>query len=173
MTLRDQVLAELDALIEDVEFTEKTHLRHAESKHAWHLKLGVSATVLSAIAGFASLRDAQPWFTSTAAFLAVAVTGTLTFAKPDQSGDRHLDAGRQLNALKVMLRQYRSIDLYPSQREDPAGWTAALATFAQQKADIDNKAPGTSERAFIQARDKIRRGDFRPGEEPDGDPSTR
>lgn len=47
------------------------------------------------------------------------------------------------------------------------------AQLARQKADIDNGAPGTSERALNQARAKIRRGDFRHGEEPDGDTSTR
>jgi hypothetical protein len=81
----------------------------------------------------------------------------LTFQKPDKRAATHLAAGRQLGALRVELRQLLQLDLghLPDQEV-----RERLGDIATRKAEIDSTSPGTAERHFRRAQEKVGRGDF-------------
>jgi len=96
------------------------------------------------------------------AHFATATTYTRLHLLPERE-QNHRTAERRLGALRVKVRQVLTLDLHPSQPERPDAWRTQASAFAEQKATIDEDAPGTSNRAFRAARRKIEAGHFKHG----------
>jgi hypothetical protein len=142
----------------DLLYTEKAQFAAAERLQQTHRLVGLTATLLSAAAAASILAD-HPAVAGVLALSAALASGVLTFLKPDQQAATHLAAGRQLGVLRVELRQLVHLDLNHLPEPEVR---AALADIASRKADIDNAAPGTTERHFKIASAKVDRGDFEP-----------
>lgn len=154
---RDAARDEILQLIDDMLYTEKTHLASAERLHRAHRTWGLVATVLSTAA--AATIVAQ-WSASVAGILALGaaiVSGVLTFMKPETAAEQHLSAGRQLGALRVRTRQLLQLDLT---RLPVKELRKAITEVEREKATIDAAAPGTTAKNFTVARNRIQSGIF-------------
>jgi hypothetical protein len=147
---------ELLQLIDDLLYTEKTHLAAAERFSRVHLRLGLTATILATTATATSIARWSVVATALIALSAALVSAVLTFIKPERTAEQHLSAGRQLAALRVRSRQVLTLDLG---RVSEAEVRRSIRELAREKAAVDAAAPGTSEKDFSVAR-KIARGDF-------------
>lgn len=144
-------------LEEDIRYTEKAHFAAERRYRRTHYCVGVAAIIAAAVAAAAVLKDATV-VTGVSALVAAVASGYQTFARPSELADQHLWAARDLGALRVRVRQALNLRLDDAMPEKEA--VALLASFAQEKAGVDRGAPGLSERAFMKAQRKIKRGDF-------------
>lgn len=151
---------ELEALEEDLLWTEKAHFASAEVLARCNFWVGIASTVAASVAAATVLTEAAPAVTGVAALIAAIASGLLTFLKPKDAQERHLKAGRRMNALRVQIRQALRLDLSPALNPAPESLRNLAREFAQEKAQIDAEAPATSNRAFRAARKKIEAGHF-------------
>ncbi|GAA2220708.1 hypothetical protein GCM10010413_10090 [Promicromonospora sukumoe] len=156
---------ELAALEEDLLWTEKAHFAAAESLARVNFWVGIVATIAASVAAATVLADATPVIAGIAALIAAIASGLLTFLKPTEAENNHLDAGRKLGALRVRVRQALRLDLFPDLDTDPQELRGLVLGFAAEKAEIDKDAPATSGRAFSAARKKIEAGHFQHADE--------
>ncbi|TQN42364.1 uncharacterized protein DUF4231 [Blastococcus colisei] len=163
-SFREQVAAELRAMEEDIFWTEKAHFATATTYARLHLWLGIIATVAAAVAAASVIGDAAPAVSGSAAVVSAIASAIVTFLKPQDTEQKYRTAGRRLGALRVKVRQALDLDLHPSQPEQADTWRVLARTFAEEKATIDSDAPGTSNRAYRLAREKIEAGHFNHGD---------
>ena len=151
---------ELKRLEEDILYTEKGHFAASNEHGRVHLALGLLATITSAVAATTIISKSDPWIPGVLALIAAVASAVLTFVKPDERAAQHLQSGRALGALRVRIRQTRTIDLPADNHVDAATWKTTIQDLTTQKADIDNAAPPVSDRIFKKAQQKIQQGDF-------------
>ncbi|MFD6391443.1 SLATT domain-containing protein [Nocardia sp. NPDC060259] len=151
---------EADILLDNLEYTEKSHFAASERSLRMHWWLGIIAVVAGAAAAIVVLKQSWPAVAAGLAGLASATSAVLTLVNPKELAQRHLDCGRDLGALRVEVRQVRNLDLPSVAAGDLTSIRKSLRKFAERKATIDRAAPGLNERAFKRARRKIQRGDF-------------
>ncbi len=148
---------ELRQLIDDMLHTEKTHMAAAERLQRLHQWLGIAATMLATGAAATIVAALSKIAAGLLALGAAIVSGVLTFMKPERAAEQHLAAGRQLATLRVHARQVLNLDLpvlgFEAVRE-------AIDDIATKKAAIDDAAPGTQNRDYTAARNKITKGTF-------------
>lgn len=154
---REAARDELRQLMDEVLYTEKTHLSAAERLGGRHTQLGLTATISSVLAAASLVTDYSKLVAGFFALLAALFSALLTFLKPERAAEQHLAAGRQLAALRVSLRQSLSLD---SDISDRAELRQTIADLSGQKAAIDADAPGTRQSDFEKARAKIKSGIF-------------
>ncbi|WP_157390409.1 SLATT domain-containing protein [Nocardia terrae] len=160
--LRQSLQAEADHMLSDLLYTEKSHFAAAERGQRSHLVFGGIAAVSAAIAAASVIGQWSPVVAAVAALVASALSAVLTLVNPQESAQKHLDAGRDLAALKVELRQVRNLDLAADSTLDLADVRRNLGEFANRKSEIDRAAPGLGERSFRKASTKIDQGNFAP-----------
>lgn len=165
-SLRPRVVEELQALEEDVLWTEKAHFARAETLGRANFWVGLVATVSAAGAAGTIVAERSQLVAGLAALVAAIASGLLTFLKPLDGEKRHLDAGRQLGALRVRVRQAIRLDLTPEMGATAGDLRGLVRSFAEAKAKIDADAPATSGRAFQAARKKIEAGHFQHAASP-------
>ncbi|MEV8513465.1 SLATT domain-containing protein [Dactylosporangium sp. NPDC051484] len=148
---------ELLQINDDLLYTEKTHFATAETLHRVNLSFGLITTVLSTAAAATIVADRSPVAAGLLALGAAILSGVLTFVKPEQAAAQHLNAGRQLGALRVRARQVANLDLPRySQKE----LRKLIADLVEEKAKIDAASPVTTGRNFNKARQRIQGGIF-------------
>lgn len=140
----------------DLLYSEKAHFAAAEEQQKVHLFLGLVAAGAGAAAAATVFAD-LPVVAGVLALTGAVISALLTFQKPDKRAEHHLAVGRQLGALRVELRHLMRLDLghVPDQEVRDR-----LTEITARKAEIDSTAPGTAERHFKRAQQKIDRGDF-------------
>jgi hypothetical protein len=154
---RDAAREELRQLIDDMLHTEKTHMAAAERFQGLHQWLGIAATMLATGAAATIVAALSKVAAGLLALGAAIVSGVLTFMKPERTAEQHLAAGRQLAVLRVRARQVLNLDL-PVISSDAL--REAIDDIAAKKAAIDDAAPGTRNRDYTTARNKITKGTF-------------
>ncbi|WP_100351312.1 SLATT domain-containing protein [Luteimicrobium subarcticum] len=157
---RDTVKRELEDLVEDMLWTEKVHFAHAENHARVNLWLGLGSTIAASVAAATVVAKSAPTVTGIAALVAAIASGLLTFLKPKDAEQRHLNVARRLGALRVRARAAVRLDLSTVFEPDPQAWRDLVKEIAVEKAKIDEDAPATSERALRRARLKISAGHF-------------
>lgn len=158
--LRDELDREFNQLATDVLYTEKSHFAAADDWGIAHVAIGLITTVAGAAAA-ATIVSAKTPGLAVALALVAAVGGALqTFLRPSDRRDAALKAGRELGALRVRLRQARSLRL-PAAGEDALAEMANLASeLAEQKAKIDAESPASTRFHYWRAKKKISSGEF-------------
>lgn len=157
---RDEVAREIDALAEDVLWTEKAHFAHAEGLARLNFWVGIVATVSASLAAATVVAQVLPWLTGVTAVAAAITAGLLTLLKPQDMERQHLDSARKLGALRVRMRQVRRIDMSAVLGLGADELRTRVSELAEQKAAIDRESPGTSGHSFNAARRKIEAGHF-------------
>lgn len=154
----DAIARELEHLQEDLLFTEKAHFTAASRARRTHLVLGSVAAVASGTSAASIVAQTQPLLSGSLALLGSITAVLLTFLKPEQASQQHLNAGRELAAIRVQARQVRELDV--REGADSSALRRRVARLADQKADADRAAPTISDRDFERARRKIQSGVF-------------
>jgi len=150
--------AEIERLEEDVLYTEKAHFAAAATLHKVHTRLGVFATFGAAASVATIIAKSSTWVPGLLALAASIASAVLTFVKPDERGTQHLQAGRALGALRVRMRQFRSLELVDDVA--PQDVRESIASLSQEKAIAHAGAPVLSDRAFKRGKKAIEAGLF-------------
>lgn len=151
---------ELQQLVTDLIFTEKAHFAAAHRHGRLHRVLGVIATVAGAVAAEGIVSDRAPAWAASFALLASIASGVLTFVKPQEASQKHLDAGRDLGGLRVQVRQTLKLDVPVAGPAELAAARQAAERYAKTKAAIDKAAPAITDEAYKRGRAKIVAGEF-------------
>lgn len=157
---RSACMTEARRLQEDATYTSKAHYNDASWWGGWHLRLGLSAAVLSGVAGVAALADFEGHMLVTAisAFVVAAISSTATFLNPSQKAADHYLAGTNFNALKDAARQVAELD---APRESLSKLRNEVKGLADRKAELNGLAPHVRDAAYVAARRGIERGEAR------------
>lgn len=153
---RDAVVEEIRQLLDEIIYTEKAHFASAERLQKQHLRLGVVATVLAAIAA-ATIVAEHPLVAGVAALLATLASGVATFTKPESKAQQHLATGRRLAAIRVALRQLLNLELPALERADAI---ERVRNLSEQKAQVDQAGPGTFQQDYSVGSGKVKSGLF-------------
>jgi hypothetical protein len=154
--------AELAHLTSDLLHTEKGHFAAAQKHLRVHRLLGLVATVAGALAAAAVVSDSRPTVAALLALLATVSSGVITFVTPQEKAQQHLDAGRDLGALRVQVRQTLDLDLLSGTPDALAAARQAAADYAARKAAVDRAAPAITDAAYREGKARIDAGEFRP-----------
>jgi hypothetical protein len=149
---------EVERLEEDVLYTEKAHFAGGAGLQKVHTYLGVFATVSAAASVATIVAESTAWVPGTLALGASVSSAILTFVKPEERATQHLQAGRALGALRVRMRQFRTIDLIGD--ITPTEARKYVTSLTKEKAKIDESAPAISNRAFKEGKKAIDQGRF-------------
>jgi len=160
--LAEALRAEFVRMTSDLIHTEKAHFAAAQKHLRLHRVLGLVATVAGALAAAAIVSDTSRTSAALLALLASLSSGVVTFVKPQEKAQHHLDAGRDLGALRVHVRQAHDLDLATGSQESLSGVRDAASRYATQKAAIDRTAPAITDAAYRQGKAKIDAGEFEP-----------
>lgn len=153
---RDEEVAELSRLQEDMLYTEKAHFASAVRARTTHFALGATASLASAGAAASVVSERAPTLSATLALVATLAAVLVTFLKPEERAQQHLAAGRDLGAIRVTARQTMNLDTNNPSFDS----REAIREIAQQKAAVDRAAPALTDNAFNTARKKVTSGHF-------------
>jgi hypothetical protein len=160
--LADALRAELAHMTSDLIHTEKAHFAAAQKHLRLHRVLGLVATVAGALAAAAIVSETNQTAAALLALVASLSSGVVTFVKPQEKAQQHLDAGRDLGALRVQVRQTHDLDLVAGTPDALAHAREAARRYAQEKAAIDRAAPAITDATYRTGKAKIDAGDFTP-----------
>ena len=160
--LADALRAELAHMTSDLVHTEKAHFAAAQKHLRLHRVLGLVATAAGALAAAAVVSDANQTLAALLALLASLSSGVVTFVKPQEKAQQHLDAGRDLGALRVQVRQTHDLDLLANSPKALDAAREAAGRYAAQKAAVDRTAPAITDAAYRAGKTKIDAGEFQP-----------
>jgi hypothetical protein len=161
MPLLEALRAELAHMGSDLLHTEKGHFAAAQKHLRLHRWLGVLATLAGALAAAAVVSNRSKTVAALLALTASMASGIVTFVKPQEKAQQHLDGGRDLGALRVRVRQALELDLAAPDPNLEAA-RKATARFADQKAAIDKAAPALTDASYRAGKAKIDAGEFEP-----------
>jgi hypothetical protein len=153
----DPMAEELRQLLDEVLYTEKSHLAAAERKQRVHFSLGVAAAVASTAAAATIVASALPIVSGGLALVGAVASALLTFMKPDSIGSQHLATGRQLAALRVKMRQTLHMDVG---RLTAGEIRERIDILSDAKAEVDQSSPPTTRRDYDSASKRIKAGTF-------------
>lgn len=160
--LADALRAELLHMSSDLLHTEKGHFAAAQKHLRVHRVLGLIATVAGALAAAAVVSDSRPAIAALLALLATVASGVVTLVTPQEKAQQHLDAGRDLGALRVQVRQTLDLDLLSGELDALAAARRAAADYAERKAAVDRAAPAITDASYRDGKQRIDAGEFRP-----------
>lgn len=155
----DAQLRELARLQEDMLYTEKAYFAAEHALRRTHIIVGCAATI-AAIAAAATLLSTHPTVTGSLALTAAALSGYLTFRKPEQEAAEALRAGRSLGALRVRCRQMANLTLGPGATLTQSDANELVSKITAEIAEAQAKAPPVANRHFTRGRSRISDGYF-------------
>jgi hypothetical protein len=158
------MIEEAQRLEEAAYTTSKGHFEAHSVLGTIHFALGCLAALSGAIAGGGALVSGSTGRILTGIFGATAAIASalLTFAKPQETADKHQTVGTRYNALVGRIRRFRGIDIHDGETA-PSLQREALERFAREKAELDNAGPGVPNYAYqravrrIEERERLRR----------------
>lgn len=106
--------------------------------------------------------DSRPAIAALLALLATVASGVVTLVTPQEKAQQHLDAGRDLGALRVQVRQTLDLDLLSGELDALAAARRAAADYAERKAAVDRAAPAITDASYRDGKQRIDAGEFRP-----------
>lgn len=148
---------ELHDLGNDVFWTEKGHFAMAGVWRATHLCVGMIAAGSSTFAAGVLAADGSDSVAGAASVISAVAAGLLTFLKPRDAADRHLEAGRHLGRIRVDIRQCLRLQL---PNLGPAALHARIAELATSKMETDASAPHLPNIAMWLVQRRVGRGAF-------------
>lgn len=147
---------EAERIEEDATYSSKGHFNTEDMWVRRNYLLGISATVLGAVAG-ATLIKSQPEWATAFTLLASLLTGLMTFLKPNERAALHRAAAGQFLALRNDARVFREIELLQSDRHDQIH--ERLKALSATRNELNLKSPSVPHRAFVAARKGIEEGE--------------
>jgi hypothetical protein len=147
---------EAERVEEDSIHSAKSHFNAADIWKKRNYWLGIPATILSAAAGAAILKDCQE-LAGGLSLLAAIFTALLTFLKPSEQASQHKTVADQYLALRNDARIFREIELLED--FDEKELSEKLKNLGQRRNELNQSSPVIPRKAFKQARDGINQGE--------------
>lgn len=152
-------MGELGSLEVDAHYSERTHFCAAEHFKVIHYAFGLTAAIGSAATALSAVKDHTTLAAILATITAVA-SAIVAFVQPAAVAERHVSCGRNLNALKLRVRQAKNIAGHPHSGVTDLDLQTMLGELTQQKADLTTDAPTTGPIAFWRAQRKFQAGHY-------------
>jgi hypothetical protein len=124
-----ELVKEAGRVKEDAEHSAKGHFEAARVWGNCNKWIGVTATVLAAVAGASALAEYGVASAGIAVVVAI-LTGLLTFLKPSECASRHLKAGNAYNGVRNDARIFANIECHE---------TALGGDLKEQLADLNSR----------------------------------
>lgn len=155
---RSACIAEARRIEEDATYSAKGHYNSAEWWQRWHMGIGISAAVLSVVAGVSALASfpAHDVVSAVAAFTVASLTSIATFLNPAEKASAHHRAGTGFTALRDTARHVANLR---SPRDTLAKLREDVRALASKKAELNAAAPPIRPGAYVKARQGITRGE--------------
>lgn len=139
-----RVVAEARKLAVDVMYSEKGHFAAADRWKHLQFWMGVSAAVLSGLAGASFLAtifppDIQDWLPAALAFIASTITALSVVLKPDQVWEKHHGVGVDYGQMRRKLRHFVQIDCQNDEIDD-AALSGKLDVLTEEVGGIQKRA---------------------------------
>src|SRR5215218_5354968 len=153
-----KIVKELKRIEEDTTLSSKSHFDAADMWNQWHLRLGIPATILSAIAGVSALSqfDYHNILAGIIAILVAVLTGLITFLNPSERAERHLTAGNAYNELKNNSRIGYDIQADTLDVEELA---EKMNELNSRRSELNQESPQPARADFEKARKGIEEGE--------------
>lgn len=150
-----KLTAEARRIEEDAEHSAKGNFNAADRWGGYHLRIGLPAAVLAAIAGGSAFAD-SPVVTSALAVLSTALITVLTFLKPSEHSANHKAVADQYLKLRNRARMFREIELSGDMELDAA--KARLVELADVREELNQASPGISRQDYEKAKTDVDEG---------------
>ena len=153
-----KIVKELKRIEEDTTLSSKSHFDAADRWNQWHLRLGIPATVLSAIAGVSALSqfDYHNVIAGIIAILVAILTGLITFLNPSERAERYLNAGNAYNELKNNARIAHDVEV---DTLDVSELSVRMKELNDRRSELNQESPQPSRSDFVKARKGIEEGE--------------
>ncbi|MET0003660.1 MAG: SLATT domain-containing protein [Candidatus Thiodiazotropha sp.] len=153
--LRTKLAVEARRIEEDSEHSAKGHFNAADRWAGYHLRIGLPAAVLAAVAGGSAFAE-LPVFAGILAVLSTAFTTVLTFLKPSEHAESHKAVAGQYLALRNRARMFRELEL--TDHIDIALGKTRLIELADTRDELNQTAPGIPRRDYEKVKIDIDEG---------------
>lgn len=154
-TTKEKIIKELKRIEEDSLYSSKGHFYAAQSWEKWHYKLGIPATIFSALAGVSAIAE-QNVLAGVIAFCVATVAGLITFLNPNEKASVHRNAGNEYNDLKNKSRILYEIE---ANSLDEKVLTEKMKELDKARSELNKKSPQIPKGSFEQARRGIEEGE--------------
>lgn len=150
------MVKETSRIEEDSWYSAKSHFNAASLWSKLHYWLGVPATICTAAAGAAFIKD---WAIAAQLLSALAtiLTGLVTFLKPNEKSTQHKAVADQYLTLKNDARVFREIELLEA--EDNRSATGPVKALSKRRNELNSTAPVIPRWAFNATRKGIAAGE--------------
>jgi hypothetical protein len=153
--LRDSLAKEASKIEEDCEYSAKSHFNAASIWSKRALRLGIPATLLTALAGLAF--NYCPSVATVLTIAASILTGLITFLRPDDKASTHKSAGDIYLSIRNQARVFKDIELHVFKTHE-RGYEA-LKNLADRRNEQNCISPSIPRKAFETARVGIEEGE--------------
>jgi hypothetical protein len=109
--IRIKNVEEAKRIENDALYSAKGHYEAAKYWTRFHLTIGISTAILSAIAGASALAqfDNHNIIAGFLAIIVAALTAVATFLNPNEKANAHQNVGNKYNALRNKVRNYSGL----------------------------------------------------------------
>lgn len=145
---------EVAKLIEDSSYLSSIHYRAASEWQERHLRLGISAALLSAVSGTAALisTELHVLVAAVLAFLASIMVAVLTFLDPSSRAAQHHTLGIQFSELADRARRVMELDLPSAPLPEIR---STIEELSRRRDSLIGAAPQVPHDTFLRARQGV------------------
>jgi len=153
--LQENIRKELLRIEEDSEHSAKSHFNAAARWDGYHLRIGLTSTVIIAIGGAISLSN-YPLIGGALAIISSSLAATLTFLNPAEKAKAHKTSGDQYLSLRNQARMFREIAM----KNNPSSDVLEKEVFdlAAQRNQLNQTSPNISRKDYELAKADISEG---------------
>lgn len=153
------IIKEAKRIEEDSLYSAKGHFFVANFWLNVHLRIGVLAPVLAAIAGISALYqfDAHNIIAGILAIIVAALTAIASFLNPNEKANYHRNAGNNYNSLRNKARIFYDIDSFVEKSDQEL--VKQLKELTKQRDKLNQNSPQIPRRAYEKAREGIEEGE--------------
>jgi hypothetical protein len=147
-----KIIAEAKRIEEDSEHSAKGHFNAADRWAGYHLRIGLPAAILAAVAGATAFANHSE-IAGSLALLSTALTTVLTFLKPSEHAENHRAVAGQYLALRNRTRMFRDLELVDDIQIAAA--RTRLEELAETRDELNQTSPGIPRKDYEKAKADI------------------
>jgi hypothetical protein len=154
---RDEIIKEAKRIEESTLLSSKAHFAAANRWGWFHLVVGVSISILAAVAAAFTFSSILPLFVGGIALAVTVLSAITTFLNPNERSTKHLNAGNGYASLCDRARIFWTIDVWSG--ANATSLTEAVRQLSAEKSRLSNDAPQISPWAYRTAKKGVAAGE--------------
>jgi len=154
----DSIRKELHRIEECCDYSSKGHFYSSKEWGKWHFRLGIIATIVSAIATYMASECLRcgVWVVFMT-ITATSVSAIITFLKPSEQSETKRSYGNQYLTLRNQCRRFREIEM-SILGDNSERLLEQFNMLTQKHEDLNNSAPTIPEHCYKKAKKGIEAG---------------